>query len=198
MTQEADEIRFRPTSGRIMGSVCIVAALSVVAIALLDPGAMPAAVVAGIALFGVLAWASMLWPGLSMTADDLVLRTMAERVRLPLAAIEDLAVRQVLAVRVGDRRYVSTAIGRSWRKTMVGQRPGARRDADRPVAEIDYPDYVEQEIRKRMEHARAAAGVRLLSDEQLALAAGIRRQPAWPPIVLIAAAVIALLVSLVV
>jgi hypothetical protein len=193
-----DEIRFRPTSGRIMGSLAVIAALVVVAIAVADPGAVPAPVVSGAVLIGVLGWASMLWPRVSVTPEDLVLRTMVEHQRLPLAAIEDLAVRQVLAVRVGDKRYVSTAIGKSWRKTMVGDKPDTRKNADKPIAEVAYADYVEQEIRRRMEQARAEAGVGLLSDEQLALAAGVRRQPAWLPIGLIAGAVLALLVSILV
>jgi len=201
MPQESDdEIRFRPTGGRIMGSLALIAALAVVAIAVGDPGVVPASVVAGAVLIGVLGWASMLWPRVSVTAEDLVLRTMVEHQRLPLAAIEDLAVRQVLAVRVGDKRYVSTAIGKSWRRTAVGHKPGARKAADRPVTEpiteVAYADYVEQEIRNRMEQARAEAGVALLSDEQLALAAGVRRQPAWLPICLIAVAVLGLLASI--
>jgi hypothetical protein len=197
MPQEIDdEIRFRPTGGRIMGSLALITALVVIAIAAADPGVVPAPVVAGAVLLGVLGWASMLWPRVSVTAEDLVLRTMVEYQRLPLAAIEDLAVRQVLAVRVGDKRYVSTAIGKSWRKAMVGDKPGTRKDADRPITEVAYVDYVEQEIRSRMEQARAEAGVGLLSDEQLALAAGVRREPAWLPIGLIAVAVLGVLASI--
>ena len=196
MPREIDhEIRFRPTGGRVMGSLAVIAALVVVAIAVSDPGVVPVAVVAGSVLLGVLGWASMLWPRVSVTADDLVLRTMVEYQRLPLAAIEDLVVRQVLAVRVGDKRYVSTAVGKSWRKAMAGDRQGPRND-DKPITEVAYADYVEQEIRRRMEQARAEAGVGLLSDEQLALAAGVRREPAWLPIGLIAVAVLGLLAAI--
>jgi hypothetical protein len=193
-----DEIRFSPTSGRIMGSLAVIAALVVVGLAVADPGGVPAPVAAGAVVLGVLGWASMLWPRVSVTAEDLVLRTMVEHQQLPLAAIEDLAVRQVLAVRVGDKRYVSTAVGKSWRKAMVGDRKDTREGVDKPVTEIAYVDYVEQEIRKRMERARAAAGVGLLSDEQLALAAGVRRERAWLPISLIGAALVALAVTLLV
>src|SRR5688572_13270649 len=114
-----DELRFRPTSGLVMGSLAVICALVVAGIAVADPDAIPAEVVAGAVLIGVLGWATMLWPRLSVTSDDLVLRNVVETVRLPLAAIEALAVRQVLAVRAGDKRYVSTALGKSWRKTMV-------------------------------------------------------------------------------
>lgn len=195
MPQELDdEIRFRPTSGRILGSVAVIAGVVVLAIALLDPGSVPAPLAAGVALFSVLAWASMLWPRVSLTAGDLVLRTMLEHQRLPLAAIEDLAVRQVLAVRVGEKRYVSSALGRPLRKALG---IGVRKDEGKAPADVEYVDHVEQQIRDRMEQARSAAGVRLLSDEQLALAAGVRREPAWLPIGLIAVAVLALVVTLI-
>lgn len=198
MHEHDDEIRFRPTSGQIMGSLAVLAALAVVAITVADPDTVPVPVAAGAVLLGVLGWASMLWPRLSVTADDLVLRGVVETVHVPLAAIEELAVRQVLAVRAGDRRFVSTAVGKSWRKAMVGDKPATRKDTDRPITEVDYVDHVEQEIRNRMERARAAAGIALLSDEQLALAAGIRREPAWLPISLIAAATLGLLASILV
>jgi hypothetical protein len=188
-----DEVRFRPTGGLIMGSLAVIAALVVVGIAVADPGGVPAEVAAGAVLLGVLGWATMLWPRLSVTTDDLVMRNVLEEVRVPLAAIESLAVRQVLAVRAGEKRYVSTAAGRSWRKAMVGDKPSTRKDADLPITEVDYVDYIEQEIRDRMERARAAAGIRMLSDEQLVLAAGVRREPAWLPIALIGASVLALL-----
>jgi hypothetical protein len=196
--QNDDEIRFRPTGGRLMGSLAVIAALVVVGIAIGDPGAIPGPVVAGAVLLGVLGWASMLWPRVSVTDEELVLRTMVEYQRLPLAAVEDLAVRQVLAAKVGDKRYVSTAIGKSWRKAMVGDRAARKegdKGADKPVTEVAYADYVEQEIRKRMERAREEAGVRLLSDEQVALAKGVRREPAWLPITLMAAAVLGVLAS---
>ncbi len=199
MAHEHDgELRFRPTGGLVMGSLAVLAALVVVGITLADPASMPVEAAAGAVLLGVLAWATMLWPRVSVTVEDLVLRNVVETVRVPLAAIEGLAVRQVLAVRAGDKRYVSPAAGRSWRKAMVGDKPATRKDADRPITEIDYVDYVETEIRKRMERARAAAGITLLSDEQLALAAGVRREPAWLPILLIVAAVLVLVASILV
>ena len=87
--------------------------------------------IAGAVLAAVLAWASMLRPALWATPDHLVMRNMLETVHVPLAAIEQLAVRQVLAVRAGDRRYVSTVVGRPLRKAMRPGRSGsaARRRA---------------------------------------------------------------------
>lgn len=190
-----EEIRFQPTSGRIMGGLAVLGSVGVVAIAVADPAVVPAPLVSGAILFGVLAWASMLWPAVSVTTEHLVLRTMVERQRLPLAAIENVAVGQVLAVRVGDKRYVSTAISKPWRKALLASRKDKRTSPDEAPAEVPYADYVEAEIRTRMDHARERTGVALLSDEQLVLAAGVGRQPAWLPIGLMTASVLGFAVT---
>ncbi len=122
----ADEVveRFRPTSGRVMGSAAVSLVVVVVVIGLLpgDQGIAP--YVAWGALFaGVLAWAAMLRPRLWATTSHLVMRNMLSTISIPLAAIEQVAVRQVCAVRAGDRRFVSPAVGRSIREL--------RRDRDR-------------------------------------------------------------------
>lgn len=195
--QIEDEIRFQPTSGRVMGGLAVLGALGVVVIALTDTDVVPAPLVSGAVLFGVLAWASMLWPAVSVTSEHLVLRTMVEHQRLPLAAIENVAVGQVLAVRVGDKRYVSSAIGKPFRKAMAARRDAKGKHPAKAPAEVPYADFVEAEIRTRMERARDASGVALLSDEQLELAAGVSRQPAWLPIGLIAASLLGFVVTVV-
>jgi hypothetical protein len=192
--------KFRPTSGRVTGIVAVVLAVAIAVIGIVDRGeGFPVEVVAGAVLGGVLAWASMLRPALWLTPTDLVMRNMLETVHLPLAAIEEMAVRQVLAVSAGDRRYVSTAVGKSWRKSLKSSVPGGREpEGDRRVTDLPYVDFVEQRLRQRVDDAREAAGVRRGSGEQLALAAGVRRERAWLPIGLIAAAALAFLVTLLV
>ena len=192
--------KFRPTGGRVTGVLAVVLALAIAVIGISERGeGFPAGVVAGALLGGVLAWASMLRPALWLTPTDLVMRNMLETVHLPLAAIEEMAVRQVLAVSVGDRRYVSTAVGKSWRKALKSSAPGGREPAgDQRVTDLPYVDFVEQRLRQRVDDAREAAGVRRGSDEQLALAAGVRRERAWLPIGLIAVAAVAFVVTLLV
>ena len=51
---------------------------------------------------------------------DLVLRNMLSTIHLPLAAIEEIAVQQVMAVRVGGKRYVCAGVGRTLRQAMKG------------------------------------------------------------------------------
>ena len=116
--------RFQATSGRVTGWLTVVlgAFVVVAGVAYLDDG-FPAWVAAAGLLVGVLAWAAMLRPALWATEEHLVMRNLAETVHVRLAAVEEMAVRQVLAVRAGDRRYVSTVVGRSWRKAITSRHP---------------------------------------------------------------------------
>ena len=61
---------------------------------------------------------------------------------------------------------------------------------------MPYADFVENRIYELVDDARTAAGVRAGSKEQLALPDAVRRERAWLPIGLIAAAVVVLVVSL--
>ena len=188
--------RFRPTSGRVTGVLALLLAAAVVAIALVDrDSGFSAPVVAGAVLGGILAWAAMLRPGLWVTERHLVMQNAFETVRVPLAAIEELAVRQVLAVRAGDGRYVSTVVGRPLRK-VIRRAPSGATDPAKPPTEIPYADFVEDRVRHHADEARQAAGVRRASPEQVALADDVRREPAWLVIGLIAAAALALVLTI--
>jgi hypothetical protein len=192
-----DEVveRFHATSGLVTGWLAVVmsGAVFLGGVAYLDDG-FPAWV-AGVALLaGVLAWAAMLRPALWVTAEHLVMRNLAETVHIRLAAVEELAVRQVLAVRATDRRFVSTVVGRSWRKALAARRTAASGGAG-PQQGMPYADFVDDRLHELVDDARRAAGVRPGSAEQLALPDAVRREPAWLPVSLIALAVLVLVVS---
>jgi hypothetical protein len=189
--------RFQPTSGRIMGLLALAAAVGVVVLGLVDrESGSPPPVMAGAVAGGILVWAAMLRPRVWATHDDLVMRNMLHSVSIPLAAIEQVAVRQVLAVSAGEKRYVSPAIGKSWRQAVRSD--GAPREPAAVQATHSYPDFVQERISRLAEDARARLGVSPLSDEQVALASGVRRTWAWPEIAGLAAATAALVVLLVV
>jgi hypothetical protein len=175
----AEEVveKFRPTSGRITGLIALALVAAVVAIGLLDrdQGYSPT-VVWGALVIGVLVWSAMLRPRLWATTSHLVMRNMLSTVSIPLAAVEQVLVRQVVAVRAGDQRYVCPAVGKSWRQAIRSDKPA------KPGAAVPYAAFVEDRLHQLTEDARAREGVALLSDEQLALADGVRRQWAWPEI----------------
>ena len=189
--------RFHATSGRVTGWLAVALAAAVVLAGLVyrDEGFPPWVTVGGI-LVGVAAWAAMLRPALWVTDDHLVMRNLAETVHIRLAAVEEMALRQVLAVRAADRRWVSTVVGRSWRKALTTHRAPA---GESTTSEgMPYPDYVENRIYELVDAARSAAGVRAGSPEQLALPDAVRREPARVPLALLALAVLALVVTFVV
>jgi hypothetical protein len=189
--------RFDPTSGRVTALLVLVLAGVVVVAGTVDAGSVPLPVLAGAVLAAVLAWASMLRPALWATTEHLVMRNMLETVHVPLAAIEQLAVRQVLALKAGEKRYVSTVVGRPLRKAMRTGRSGkAPVEEATPAPGLPYADFVEQRLHQLMAEARTAAGVESLSDEQLALAADVRREPAWVPIGLTVVSAVAFVASL--
>ena len=185
--------RFHPTSGRVTGwlTVGLAAVVVLAGLAYRDDG-FPTWVAAGALLVGVLAWAAMLRPALWATDEHLVMRNLVETVHIRLAAVEEMAVRQVLAVRAADRRWVSTVVGRSWRKAITA-RPSASGEAREGMA---YADFVETRLYDLVDQARRAEGVRPGSKEQLALPDAVRRTRDRLPLALIAGATLVLVVTL--
>jgi hypothetical protein len=187
--------RFQPTSGRFSGwaAVLLSAAVVVAMVAYLDDG-FPAWVGGVALLVGVLSWAAMLRPALWATEEHLVMRNLAETVHIRLAAVEELAVRQVLAVRVDDRRLVSTVLGRTWRKSMMSRRAPSSQDG--PHEGMRYVDWAEHRLRELVDAARDRVAVTAGSDEQRAMPDAVRREPAVVPLALIGVAAVLVVVSL--
>ena len=104
----------------------------------------------------------------------------------------------MLAVRAADRRFVSTVVGRTWRKTLQSRhRPGGTDTgaALAPTEGMHYADFVENRLHDLVDTARSRAGVRPGSTEQLALPDAVRRRRDWLPTALIAVAALMLVVS---
>ena len=186
--------RFQPTSGRFSGwaAVLLSAAVVVAMVAYLDDG-FPAWVGGVGLLVGVLSWAAMLRPALWVTEEHLVMRNLAETVQIRLAAVEELVVSQVLAVRADDRRLVSTVLGRTWRKSMMSRRAPSSQDG--PHEGMRYVDWAEHRLRELVDAARDRAGVTAGSEEQRAMPDAVRREPALLPLALIAVAAVLMVVS---
>jgi hypothetical protein len=181
------QVEWFEASGRLGGVVTLVLC-AVAAVVCVVEGA-DAAAVAGIVLFAVLAYASLLRPRIGTSPDDLIYRRMFSDLTVPLAAISEMRVGRVFEVTVGKRRLASPAVGRSLRRTV-------RRQPRDPFK--IYADLVEDQTHDRMDAARARAGVTIGSTAQRELAAGVRRTWAWPEIGAALVALVAFVVTLLV
>lgn len=191
----AEEIEhFSPTSGRWVGWAGVVLAVLLAGLGLASwqEGWAPTLVVG--ALLGVVVlYAGVLRPRVSLTPRHLVLRGMTDTVHVPLAAIEQMVIRQVLAVRAGEKRYVSSGLGRSWRA--LSRTPAATLEQRREIsAGMSHVDFAEERIRQAMDDARATSGVKPWSDEGRSLAGQVRRDRAWWLVALMAVLAIAFVV----
>jgi hypothetical protein len=183
--------RFHATNGRVSGylGLACTALIFAFAIAARDTG-RPLGVAILALLGALLVWVVMLRPGLWVTEGELVVRGMFHTDHIPLAAIDKVAVGQVTAITVGERRYVTPVVGYTARQT-IKQR-GASREPDAKAA--SPADTYQVFVEERIAHlARDAA-------ERRGSAAGapgeVRRTRAWPEIAGTAVLVAAFLVWL--
>ncbi|MBF4768060.1 hypothetical protein ISU10_09800 [Nocardioides agariphilus] len=145
--------KFPPTSGRVLGVIAVLFAAAVLVYAVVDDeGGFEAPVAWGAALAGILSYAALLRPAVRVESDALVMRNMLDTNVIPLAAIDEVAVRQVMAVRAGEKRYVSPAIGNSFLRTL---RPKTSRDG---MPELTYPEYVRDRVLHLADGARRRSG----------------------------------------
>jgi hypothetical protein len=175
---------FGATSGRATGVLGIAAGAAVVIVGILD-GSAPG-VVAGL-LGALLSWLVLLRPRVGTRGPDLVLRGMVSTVVIPLASVESIVVRQVLAIGAGGRTYVSAAVGRTLRD-LNRQRRSTVSVEDAPGAQDRYADQVREMITQRSREARRDG----------APAGPVRREWAWPEVAGVGVLLVALVVALVV
>jgi hypothetical protein len=189
--------RFTVWSSRIVGVIGLVTVALIVLLGVTGAGGdYHPAVYAGCGLVGVAIWVAILRPEVAIAGDRLVLRNPLNTVGIPLAAIEQIAVRRWLAVRVGDRTLTNAGISRSRRQ---GVRDDQRQDVTGvEIAALSYGAIVERRIQRRAQDARDRQGIKIYSDEQLALAADVRRTWAWPEIAALAVLSVAVVVLMLV
>ena len=207
---------FAPASGRVTGALGLVVVAALVVIDLVQPNSIPLPVVAGALVLGVLMWATMLRPQVSVRiaadAGTLVLRNAVTTVLVPLAAIEDLSVRQVLAVRTARRRYVGAGVGRSVRQALHSGPTNTKQQAMRPTlgpsfggdmpSQVEpgmvYADWVELRLRDLAQEDRDRRRIRAYSEQADALADQVVRRWALPELVALGLAVAFFVVAMIV
>lgn len=149
----------------------------------LDRAAITSVLVVLLAMVGV--WCVMLRPAVILDGATLRLRNPLSDVRIPLAAVDAVVVRQMLVVhtRGGGPSFRSTALTRSRREMM--KYDAGKREHDPAES---YADLVEERIHVSADNAR-----------DLGLEAGSpTRTPAWPEvaaIMVLSLAVLAILLT---
>jgi len=145
--------KFPPTGGRVVGVVAVGFCVAIILLTIFDgDGGWGPAFAFGAAFAGILSYAALLRPGVRVENGTLVIRNMLDTNRVPLAAIDEVAVRQVLAIRADEKRYVSPAIGHSFLRTI---RPPKQRNG---IPELTYQDYVRDRILALADGARRRLG----------------------------------------
>ena len=199
--------RFRPTSGRLVGYVSLAVIAGLVGyLAVNEHSVIGLRVGTGLLFVGVLIWVTQLRPRATAYPDTLRLQNTLRDVTVPLALIDDVSVRRMLNVWVGEKRYVCIGIGSSLRKMVRSKSRGpssllgwdkleAYTEAATPLhpdqSAMNYATFVETRIGALVEDAkrRAAAGGGTTGERP-------RETWAWPEIVALVVTGVALVASL--
>jgi hypothetical protein len=199
--------KFAPNGGTLMAVIAGLVALAFVGGWIIDIHRVALWVPAVAVLGAVIVWMSTVRPRVWVQDHQLVLRNMLSTWYVPLASIEEVAVRQVMAVRAGGQRYVCAGVGRSLRSALKGspaerargQLGGLRGElAKVPEEGMNYADFVEIRVRELINEDRVRRGVKKYSAEADELAKQARREPAWPEVVALVGALVFLVVGIIV
>jgi hypothetical protein len=213
----AEDQRFRPNNGRIIGTIGLLlcAAVAVVLVTT-EPASVAVPGVIGCLFVAGLTWMALLRPSVRVVGSELHLQTMFDSVSIPLASIETVVVRRYLLVRSGGERYICPAISRPLRKTIraemkwsgqSGLQPGLSLDRLGDAAgealqtevkseqDLAYADFVEQRIAALAAHDRARRGIESRSEEEYELGSQVVRRTAWPELAALAALLVATVVT---
>jgi hypothetical protein len=106
--------RFTPTSGTALGWCGIVIAIATVAyLAVTDHSVASLRLCLGVALAGLVVWATQVRPRVTTYTRELRLHGSVRDTYVPYTAISEVTLGQTLNVWVGRKRYVCVGIGRS-------------------------------------------------------------------------------------
>jgi hypothetical protein len=199
--------KFAPNGGTLIAVLGGIVALAFIVAWAVDIHRVPLWVPAVALLGSVVVWISTVRPRVRVQNHELVLRNMVTTTYLPLASIEEVAVRQVMAVRAGGRRYVCAGAGRTLRSAMKGtamerargQMGGLRGElANVREPGVNYADFVEMRVQELVNEDRMRRGVKKFSAEADELAGQVRREWAWPEIGALAVTTVFFVVGIIV
>jgi hypothetical protein len=108
--------RFKPTSGQIVGYVGLALAVFTVGYVAVDVHTVTGLRVGlGAVFFAVVIWVTQLRPRVTAYPRHVVLRNAVRDTHVPLGAVDEVSMGQVLSLWVGDARYSCIGIGQSMR-----------------------------------------------------------------------------------
>lgn len=199
--------KFAPNGGTAMAVIAGLVAVAFIAGWAIDIHRVALWVPALAVLGAVVVWMSTVRPRVWVKEHQLVLRNMLSTWYIPLASIDEVAVRQVMAVRAGGERYVCAGVGRSLRSALKGSTVEHAREhlgglrgelAKVPEHGMPYADFVELRVTELINEDRMRRGVKKYSPEADELAKQARREPAWLEIGALVAALVFLVVGIIV
>ena len=108
--------RFKPTSGQIVGYAGLALALFTVGYVAVDVHTVTGLRVGlGAVFFATVIWVTQLRPRATAYPRHVVLRNAVRDTHVPLAAVDEVSMGQMLSLWVGDARYTCIGIGQSMR-----------------------------------------------------------------------------------
>lgn len=195
--------RFKPTSGMFVGWAGLVcAAVAIVYCATSVHTVAGLRVALGALVFGIVVWVTQLRPRATAYRHHLVLKNVLRDTSIPLAAIDEVSVRQTLRVFAGDQRHVCVGIGVPVREELRRKRKnraqllGTSRwgefaeKAERAAPDqtgMSYQTFVVTRIGELVEQEK--------KEHKVAEPGAVRRRWAWPEIAALAVAGVAFLAS---
>lgn len=195
--------RFKPTSGMFLGWAGVAcAAVAIVYCALAVHTVTGLRIALGALVFGLVVWITQLRPRATAYPHHLVLKNVLRDTSIPLAAIDEVSVRQTLRVLAGDQRHVCIGIGvpvreelrqrRKNRSQMLGTSRWGEfiEQAERAAPDqtgMSYQTFVVTRIEELVEQEK--------KQPRSGPQRGVRRVWAWPEIAALAVTVVALLAS---
>lgn len=199
--------RFRPTSGRVLGHTSLAVIAGLVVFIAVDVHTITGLRIATGLLFAAVAvWVTQLRPRATAYPDVLHLQNSLRDSTVPLAAIDEVSVRRMLSVWVGEQQFVCIGIGTPLRRLVRGgasRGPSSLLGFDRledyterstPLAPdqsaMSYPEFVELKIADLVRDAKQSAGPDAVSSRP-------RHSWAWPEVIALAGTGLAFVLTLV-
>jgi hypothetical protein len=155
---------FGPTTGLFTGVLGLVVVALVVVITLVeDRTVVGLRVIFATLAVGVVVWCYLLRPRIILQADSVLLRNAVVDHDIAYAATDDVVIRTITRVYVGDKTYPGLGVGHPARKLMRNQTrdstPLAATTAITGKLLADaLPDFVQDQILERMTLARQDPG----------------------------------------